>query len=129
MIAPIFGDTDFNGPLGEYRGMLGRHRTGVEPRKTEADGFINGIINEYKHKQPEIFDSKTLFYEHSAGGQCLSRYLVTHPGRAASAVISAAGTDVFPDNTFSWTDGMGILSTTISWAPAADRDFEFAPSS
>jgi pimeloyl-ACP methyl ester carboxylesterase len=130
IVAPVFNQTDFGGdqgPKGGYRGMVGRHRTGVEPRKTDADGFINGILDEYKHKHPEIINNKALFYGHSAGGQCLSRYLVTHPGRVGAAVISSAGSYPFPDDSYNWTDGMGTLSTIIPWGSAADRAFEFEP--
>ncbi len=130
VIAPVFNQTDFggdSGPLGGYRGMIGRHRSGVEPRVSDADGFVNAILDAYQHKHPEIFSRKALFYGHSAGGQFLSRYLVTHPDRVAAMVISSAGTYPFPDRSIRWTDGMDSMRRyTISWG--SDRDFEFYPS-
>lgn len=132
VIAPVFSQSDYGGregPLGGYRGMIGRHREDFEPRKTDPDGFINGILNSYLHKHPEVFSRKTLFYGHSAGGQFLSRYVVTHPDRVAAMVISSAGTYPFPDSTFLWTDGMGSLRKTIQWSTGGERDFAFSPSS
>ncbi len=133
VIAPVFNQTDFGGDsgppggLGGYRGMIGRHRSGVEHRVSDADGFVNAILDGYQHKHPEIFSRKALFYGHSAGGQFLSRYLVTHPERVAAMVISSAGTYPFPDGSIKWTDGMdSIRQHTISWG--SDRDFEFYPS-
>jgi hypothetical protein len=133
VIAPVFNNTDFNGSANlagasdSYRTLIGRHRDGVEPRKTDADGLINGILNEYKHKHPEIINNKALFYGHSAGGQCLSRYIVTHTGRVAAAVISAPSTYASPDPSISWPGGMGDVTKTISWPGVSDRTLEFEP--
>lgn len=128
IIAPLFKSADFNGPFGGYRGMIGRHRPCLEPRKSDADAFVNGILDAYQHKHPEIFARKALFYGHSAGGQFLSRYLVAHPHRVAAMVISSAGTYAFPDSTKAWTDGMGTRTATITWSPTVGiRNYAFYP--
>lgn len=128
IVAPVFKSTDFNGPLGGYRGMVGRHRPCLDPRHSDADNFVNGILDAYIHKHPELFAKRALFFGHSAGGQFLSRYIVTHPHRVAAAVLSAPGTFAFPDPAVIWTDGMRERSGNLRWdnSPQA-RPYLFRP--
>jgi pimeloyl-ACP methyl ester carboxylesterase len=133
VISPIFPPTDFDGGgvgLGGYRGMLGRHRAagGPDPRRTDPDGFVNGVLDSYRNAHPEVFPRKTLFYGHSAGAQFLSRYLVTHPERIAALYLSAPGTVPFPDAAFTWANGMGSLTATVTYPDVPDRALVVNPS-
>lgn len=147
VIAPVFDQTDFGnkgGPLAGYRGGVGRHRNTVvaDGFRTDPDGFLNRIVDAYQHAHPEVFGRKLLLYGHSAGAQFLARYLAKHPDRVQAMVLSSSGTYVFPDDAYTWPDGTGTLSKTLSWqagnaswgsSPSrpliADRAFYYSPNS
>lgn len=59
--------------------------------------------------------SQFYLYGHSAGGQFVARYVVTHPDRVIKAVVSAAGRYSYPDDTVPWPYGAGRLNKKINW--------------
>lgn len=111
VVAPAFDDHNFGGkagPFGGYRGMFGR--------VVGADVFLNEVVADVVTRH-ERLKGKFYLYGHSAGGQMVSRYLVTHPRRVRRAVISAAGTYAFPDSKLPWTDGMAPIDRDYVWRP------------
>lgn len=122
VIAPAFDDENFGGhagPGGGYRGLFGR--------RVGADVFVNAIVDQTRQALPTLPETFML-YGHSAGGQFVSRYLVTHPQRVRAAVISAAGTFAFPDPDVTWTNGMRTLTRRIRWSDdEAWKEIEITP--
>jgi len=121
LLAPAF-DRDFGGkagPGGGYRGLFGR--------RIDADDFLNLIVDRYKFLFPS-FDGKFYLYGHSAGGQFVSRYVVKHPRRIISAVISAGGHLPFPNTEIPWAGGMARLKRKMTWGgPEPTRNIDFQP--
>ncbi len=112
LIAPAFDQENFGGregPLGGYRGLLGRH--------IGADEFVLQIVDEYRQRF-DLTEPRFYLYGHSAGGQFVGRFIVRHPERVKRAVISAAATYPSPDPAVAWPDGMGKLHTTVRWEGA-----------
>jgi hypothetical protein len=68
-----------------------------------------------------------LLYGHSAGGQYVGRFLVTHPELVERAVISAAVTYPQPDPEVRWPYGMGPLSSEISWPDGSTDELDVIP--
>jgi pimeloyl-ACP methyl ester carboxylesterase len=60
-------------------------------------------------------DKRFYLYGHSAGGQFVGRFLVTHPDVVKNAVISSAATYPQPNPDVAWPFGMGKLHTDIEW--------------
>lgn len=110
ILAPAFDQANFgghNGPGGGYRGLFGRH--------VGADEFVNTLVDATRvsfRTLPEKFR----LYGHSAGGQFVSRYLVTHPDRVEAAVISASANFAFPAPDVPWTNGMMPLKRRMRWS-------------
>lgn len=123
LVAPAFDQRNFeNGPGGGYRGLFGRH--------VSADRYVNEIVDSYTPKYAWRLKSPGRFslYGHSAGGQFISRYVVTHPNRCVSAAISGAGTFAFPNPTVKWADGMKELKRNIRWTDGLpDRQIVITP--
>lgn len=125
LLAPAFDQANFGGhagPGGGYRGLFGRH--------VSADVFVNAIVDATREQFPEL-PEKFLLYGHSAGGQFVSRYLVTHPERIEAAVISSAGSFAFPDPDAPWANGMKRLQRRMRWSdddPWGDIDITPDPS-
>jgi pimeloyl-ACP methyl ester carboxylesterase len=94
VIAPAFGGTDFGG----YRALFGR--------VTDADVFVNALVDEAGSKHIAGFGGRFSLHGHSAGAQFAARYLVTHPGRLETAVLSAPGAYPWPEPALPWPDGM-----------------------
>lgn len=109
LIAPVFDTARFGnlaGGFGGYRNLFGKY--------TSADKFVNKIVNRYSIKT--ISGSNRFYlYGHSAGGQFVNRYVVTHPEKVIRAVISAAGRYSYPTIASKWPYGAGNLSKTITW--------------
>ena len=85
LVAPVFTDEDYGAGTGcphgwGYRALYGRH--------VGADEFLHEIVASLKKLNPD-FDGKLFLFGHSAGGQFVSHYVVKHPDRVHSAVISA----------------------------------------
>lgn len=92
---------------GGYRGLFGR--------TIGADRYVIELV-ESLQSQCSIQDGRFLLYGHSAGGQFLIRFCVTHPDRIAAAVASAPGRFAFPDSKVGWPYGMKRFSKTIKWS-------------
>lgn len=122
LLAPAFDQANFGGhagPGGGSRGLFGRH--------VGADVFVNAIVDDMRAALPGL-PEKFGLYGHSAGGQFVSRYVVMHPRRVATAVISAAGTFAFPDPEVAWTNGMQPLRRRIRWSDDEPwREIEIVP--
>lgn len=94
------------GELGGYRSLMGR--------TIGADAFVEEIVDYYRDAF-RIADERFYLYGHSAGGQFVARYSVTHPQRVKGAVISAAGRYPYPTQSVAWPFGMGRLQTPFQW--------------
>ncbi|MCP4612040.1 MAG: hypothetical protein GY845_25350, partial [Planctomycetes bacterium] len=70
VVSPIFDLENYmNGPMGGYRGLLGRHRQGIEFCETDADGFVNNILDEWFIKYPTTLTNTIYIFGHSAPRQ------------------------------------------------------------
>lgn len=109
LIAPVFDTPRFGnlgGGFGGYRNLFGKY--------IPADTFVNSIVNRYSI-QTSSGSHRFYLYGHSAGGQFVSRYVVTHPEKVIRAVISAAGRYSYPTISSKWPYGAGNLSKTLQW--------------
>jgi len=113
LLVPAFNQADFSSRRGEITDALTGYR-GLFGREIGADEWILRLLGLGWEAldQPE---APILIYGHSAGGQYVGRFLVTHPERVERAVISAAVTYPQPDPALSWPYGMGPLSSEIVW--------------
>lgn len=109
IIAPIFDTSRFGnlgGGYGGYRNLFGKF--------VSADQFINDVVDHYS----ETTNSKQrrfYLYGHSAGGQFVNRYVVTHPDRIIKAVVSAAGRYTYPTHSIPWPYGAGNFNRNVKW--------------
>lgn len=113
LLAPAFDQRNFggrSGPGGGYRGLFGR--------EVPADEFVDDILARIAKSFPD-YNGSIYLYGHSAGGQFVSRYAVTHSEKLKAAVISAAGSYAFPNPNVPWADGMQPLRRAMSWDGAA----------
>ncbi|MBU2069375.1 MAG: alpha/beta hydrolase [Gammaproteobacteria bacterium] len=109
VIAPVFDDERFGNlsqGYGGYRNLFGKY--------IGADEFVNQLVAQYR-SQTHSGSSQFYLYGHSAGGQFVARYVVTHPQRVIKAVISAAGRYSYPNDTVPWPYGAAALNKKISW--------------
>ena len=111
LIAPSFNQEDFSSREGDhamsgYRGLFGR--------EIGADEWVLRLV---KAHQQAFGSSNQRFYlyGHSAGGQFVGRFLVTHPEYVKRAVITAAATYPQPSTDLAWPFGMGELHADIEW--------------
>ena len=116
VVAPVFDDVHFAsrtpGALGGYRSLVGR--------VVAADAFLHEVLADVAaHEQ--VPTERFLLFGHSAGGQFANRYLVTHPGRVAAAVISAPAWFAFPDPDTRWPHGMAPRRSVFSWGEHGDE--------
>lgn len=109
LIAPVFDTARFGnlgGGYGGYRNLFGKN--------TSADQFVNSVVDLYSNYTSSR-SNRFYLYGHSAGGQFVNRYIVTHPDRVIRSVISAAGRYSYPTKSTKWPYGAGDLSKTIKW--------------
>jgi len=111
LIAPAFNQEDFSSRYGDqamtgYRGLFGR--------EIGADEWVIRLVEAYQSAF-ELSNAQYNLYGHSAGGQFVGRFLVTHPEKVRKAVITSAATYPQPDIDINWPFGMGELHTTITW--------------
>ncbi len=92
LVAPAFDRARFGG----YRHLKGK--------EIGADEFVFRIL-EQLGKDLGRMDRRIYLYGHSAGGQYVHRFLVTHPDRIITAAISAAGNYAYPDDEIGWPYG------------------------
>ncbi|WP_157209914.1 hypothetical protein [Marinimicrobium agarilyticum] len=109
LIAPVFDTPRFGnlgGGYGGYRNLFGKY--------IAADEFVNKLVNRYSVRTTS--GSKRFYlYGHSAGGQFVNRYVVTHPDNIIHAVVSAAGRYSYPTKSSKWPYGAGNLFKAITW--------------
>nr|WP_245217655.1 alpha/beta hydrolase [Rheinheimera maricola] len=113
IIAPVFDNEHFGNlsqGYGGYRNLFGKY--------IGADEFVHQLISQYR-SQTQSGANQFYLYGHSAGGQFVARYVVTHPGRIIKAVISAAGRYSYPDDNVPWPYGAGSLNKIIQWDKGA----------
>lgn len=117
LVAPAFDNENFGGGDGcphgwGYRGLYGRH--------VGADEFLHEILDSLQKANPK-FDGRVFLWGHSAGGQFVSHYVVRHPQRVHSAVVSAAAWLPFPTMEDNWPRGMKPRKSVRRW-PGESED-------
>ena len=125
LLAPAFNQSDFSSRKGEITDALTGYR-GLFGREIGADEWVLRLLGlgwEALGWEGRPF----ILYGHSAGGQYVGRFLVTHSERVERAVISAAVTYPQPDPAVSWPYGMGTLSSEISWEDGTTAQVEITP--
>lgn len=111
LIAPAFNQENFSSRYGDhamsgYRGLFGR--------EIDADIWVSQLVDIFQQKT-EIQSKQFSLYGHSAGGQFVGRFLVTHPEVVKRAVITSAATYPQPTNDVKWPFGMGELHADVAW--------------
>ena len=125
LLVPAFNQADFSSRKGEITDALTGYR-GLFGREIGADEWVLRLLGLGRDALgwPE---APILLYGHSAGGQFVGRFLVTHPELVERAVISAAVTYPQPDPAVSWPYGMGSLSSEIVWEDGTTAQVEITP--
>ena len=125
LIVPAFNQADFSSRKGEITDVLTGYR-GLFGREIPADEWVLRLLGLGRDALgwPE---APFLLYGHSAGGQYVGRFLVTHPELVERAVISAAVTYPQPDLAVAWPYGMGELSSEIIWEDGTSAQVEVYP--
>jgi len=125
LIVPAFNQADFSSRKGEITDALTGYR-GLFGREIPADEWILRLLGLGREALgwPE---APFLLYGHSAGGQYVGRFLVTHPELVERAVISSAVTYPQPDPAVSWPYGMGPLTSEIVWEDGTTSQVEITP--
>jgi pimeloyl-ACP methyl ester carboxylesterase len=125
LIAPAFSHEDFSSRKGEIEDMMTGYR-GLFGREIGADEWVLRIVNAYRQALGST-EGKFSLYGHSAGGQFVGRFLVTHPEMVEKAVITAAVTYPQPNPDVAWPYGMGELHTQIEWDENTIRTEDVIP--
>lgn len=113
LIAPIFDHMNFSSRnIDAEKNRIGYR--GLSGREIGADIWVMNIVHAVQ-KNLAIEDEGISIYGHSAGGQFVSRFMVTHPEMVNMAVITAAATFPQPDRDIPWPYGMGELHTYVEW--------------
>lgn len=123
LIAPAFDQENFSSRYGDqalsgYRGLFGR--------EIGADEWVLRLVTAFREHM-EIPGEKISLYGHSAGGQFVGRFLVTHPEIVKSAVITSAATYPQPTTDVPWPFGMGELHTDIEWDEDTSNHVDIVP--
>jgi len=125
LIVPSFNQADFSSRKGEIADALTGYR-GLFGREISADEWVLRLLR-LGREALSWQEAPFLLYGHSAGGQYVGRFLVTHPEQVKRAVISAAVTYPQPDPAVSWPYGMGPLSSEIIWEDGTTAQVEINP--
>ena len=125
LIVPSFSDENFSSRKGEIEDKMTGYR-GLFGREIGADEWVLRIVDAYQQAFGET-NAKFWLYGHSAGGQFVGRFLVTHPERVEKAVITAAVTYPQPNPEVAWPYGMGELHTQIEWDENTIRQEDVVP--
>ncbi len=125
LLVPAFNQADFSSRKGEIRDALTGYR-GLFGRQIPADDWVIRLLG-LGRQALDLPEAPILIYGHSAGGQFVGRFLVTHPELVSRAVISAAVTYPQPDPALSWPYGMGPLSSEIVWEDGTTAQVEIIP--
>jgi len=123
LLVPAFTQEDFSSRLGDlalsgYRGLFGR--------EIGADEWVLRLVRGHQ-QQLGSTNEQFYLYGHSAGGQFMARFLVTHPESVKQAVITAAATYPQPTSEVAWPFGMGELHTDIVWDDGTVRQVDVMP--
>lgn len=125
LLVPAFNQADFSSRKGEITDALTGYR-GLFGREIGADEWVVRLLG-LGWAELGWEESPFLLYGHSAGGQYVSRFLVSHPELVQTAVISAAVTYPQPDPAVAWPYGMGALSSEIEWEDGTKAQVEITP--
>jgi pimeloyl-ACP methyl ester carboxylesterase len=113
LIAPTFNQQDFSSRKGEIEDAMTGYRS-LFGREVGADEWVLRLVR--AHQQAFGNEGEKFYlYGHSAGGQYVGRFLVTHPDRVEKAVISAPATYPQPNPDVAWPFGLGELHAEIEW--------------
>ena len=123
LIAPAFDQENFSSRYGDhamsgYRGLFGR--------EIGADGWVLRLVEAYRNVT-DISNERFYLYGHSAGGQFVSRFLVSHPETVQRAVITSAATYPQPDVGLKWPFGMDELHADIEWDEDTTNHVDIVP--
>lgn len=121
LVVPVFDTQRFGnlkGGYGGYRNLIGKY--------IQADKFVNKLVDRYA-KRTKKQSNKFYLYGHSAGGQFVARYVVTHPERVIKAVISAAGRYSYPSKDSKWPYGAGEFQKKVKWADGTITKISLLP--
>ena len=123
LIAPAFTQENFSSRYGDqalsgYRGLFGR--------EIGANEWVLRLVAAFR-EHGEISGKKINLYGHSAGGQFVGRFLVTHPAIVKRAVITSAATYPQPTTDVPWPFGMGELHTDIEWDEETSNHVDIVP--
>lgn len=111
LIAPSFNQENFSSRYGDH--AMGGYR-GLFGREINADEWVLRLVRAHQQAFGSS-DKQFRLYGHSAGGQFVARFLVTHPEYVERAVITAAATYPQPSADVAWPFGMGELQADIEW--------------
>ena len=125
LVAPSFNQENFSSRKGEIEDKMTGYR-GLFGREIGADEWVLRIVDAYQQEFGNT-NEKFSLYGHSAGGQFVGRFLVTHPERVEKAVITAAVTYPQPNPEVAWPYGMGELHTQIEWDESTIRQEDVVP--
>lgn len=125
LIVPAFNQADFSSRAGEITDALTGYR-GLFGREIGADEWVTRLLG-LGREALGMPEAPFFLYGHSAGGQFVGRFLVTHPEKVVRVVISAAVTYPQPDPAVSWPYGMGALSSEIVWEDGTTAQVEITP--
>ena len=125
LLVPAFNQADFSSRKGEITDALTGYR-GLFGREIGADEWVIRLLG-LARAELGWGESPFLLYGHSAGGQYVGRFLVSHPELVERAVISAAVTYPQPDTAVSWPYGIGALSSEIAWEDGTTTQVEITP--
>lgn len=123
LIVPAFNQENFSSRQGDqafggYRGLFGR--------QINADEWVLRLVRSHQEAYG-IAQRQFYLYGHSAGGQFVARFILTHPETIKKAVITAAATYPYPKADIPWPYGMGELQTTISWDSQTIHEVNIIP--
>ena len=117
LLAPVFDEENYGNQCPQnwgYRALFGRRQG--------ADEFVHAMLEGAGHSGPFHL------FGHSAGGQFASRYLVTHPDRLKSAIISSPKWVPYPNPAELWPNGMGERRRSVRWpGESTDQNIEVKP--
>ncbi|HNT76519.1 MAG TPA: hypothetical protein PKH77_16020 [Anaerolineae bacterium] len=123
LLVPAFNQEDFSSSLGDH--ALGGYR-GLFGREINADAWVLRLVKAYQEAYGTS-GAPFYLYGHSAGGQFVGRFLVTHPETIKKAVISSAATYPQPNTEVTWPFGMGELHTDIEWDTDTLKHVDIVP--
>lgn len=123
LIVPAFNQENFSSLIGDH--AMGGYR-GLFGREIAADEWVLRLVKAHQQTYGAP-DRQFYLYGHSAGGQFVGRFLMTHPELIKRAVISAAATYPQPNTDVAWPFGMGELKASIEWDEDTVNQVDIVP--